>query len=326
MRELMSAEQIDTDRPRWKEIRRKGITATDIPGIMAIEGARKRAHAIYWNKVAGDEIPDSWALERGRILEPRVAEAVGRTYPELDGLQPGPLASHGRRRWQMCTFDLLGAGASVEIKTVGGWRGATAATSWGDAPHGDIPPAILAQCVWQGDIARRAVVILAALNWATGELRFYLIDMADAEVQADLEVMRGEGLAFRERIKSLRPPRASWHPSSRDALVRVYAGAIPEAVQLPDELRDELQATKRGLVAAQHAYDQAANDVRAQLRTATHALDSAGHVFAQRSVYTPRRLSHDLVRQRDPELAAACTTDGSPIDKLLVKGYEDDDT
>jgi predicted phage-related endonuclease len=55
----MTAEEVDADQDRWKQLRRKGVTATDIGSIMRVQGAYGGPARVYWSKVAGDEQPDT---------------------------------------------------------------------------------------------------------------------------------------------------------------------------------------------------------------------------------------------------------------------------
>ena len=333
MRVLMTPEEIDADRGRWKQLRRRGVTASEIGAIMRVEHAFGSPSRSYWEKVAGDEQPDTGSMEMGRWLEPFVAERFAVTFPGLD-VERGPLACHGKRRWQMCTFDLLAweqrtssgrpvGGRTlipVQIKTTATWAG------WGPAPHGDIPPAYLAQCLYEDDIAAVERSILAAINRGSGEIRYYSI-LLDADAYDDIEAMRAAGLQFLdEHVRALRPPLPDWRPATRDALKRVYAGVVPEAISFPNAARRRLLAAKRALTEAQRRYDAAENAIRAGLRTGTEAVDADGTVFATRSVYPHRHISAELLRLHYPEAAEACTVTGlAPVDKLTVKFPKEDD-
>jgi hypothetical protein len=116
------------------------------------------------------------------------------------------------------------------------------------------------------------------------------------------------------------PPEPDYLPDTRGALRRVYAGVIPEAVTTSNALRRRIIAAKRALTKAQRRYDAAENTVRAQLRTATDALDADGQLYARRSVYPHSYVSASLVRERHPLIAAECTVTGDPVDKLLLTG------
>jgi hypothetical protein len=272
-------------------------------------------------------------MEMGRWLEPFVAERFAVKFPGLD-VERGPLACHGKRRWQIGTFDLLAWEARtsngrptggrtlipVQIKTTASWNG------WGPAPHGDIPGAYLAQCLWEDDIAAVERSILAVINRGSGEIRYYWISL-DADAYEDIEAMRSAGAQFlTEHVQALRPPEPGWSPKDRDSLKRVYAGVVPEAIEMSKATRRQLLSAKRALAAAQRRYDLAENRVRAQLRTGTEAVDPDGNVFAVRSVYPHRHISADLVRQLYPQAAADCTvTSLQPVDKLIVKFPHEDD-
>jgi hypothetical protein len=209
----MTAEEIDADRDRWKALRRKGVTASEIGAIMRVEHAFGSPSRSYWEKVAGDEQPDNRQMEMGRWLEPFVAERFAAQFPGFD-VERGPLASHGKRRWQMGTFDLMAweprtsngrpvGGRTlvpVQIKTVRSWEG------WGPAPHGNIPGAYLAQCLYEDDIAAVERSILAAINRGSGEIRYYWIQL-DADAYDDIEAMRAAAQQFRHPRGDRNVPR-----------------------------------------------------------------------------------------------------------------------
>jgi predicted phage-related endonuclease len=327
---LMTPAQFTADRARWKQIRRKGITASEIASIMRVPGAFSSPPAVYWNKAAGDEIPDTGQMAMGRWLEPYVSEQYSKRFP-LIVTEPGPLICHGRRRWQMATPDLLAWGPgegdldparpdlTVQIKTTRTWE------DYGDEPDGEIPPAYLAQCLWEADIAGVRRAQLAVAHRDSGQVRVYDIGVDEPDAQHDLEIMRAEAIEFRKRVESRIPPPMDWHPASRDALKRVYAGAIEEAVVIPRSTGRRLRTRKRALDAAEQAYRLAENEVRARLRTATRAISDDGELYAARSVYPNRRVSVTLLRERYPAIAAECTIEADdPVDKLLVKFPKED--
>jgi hypothetical protein len=320
MKVLMTPEQMDADEPgreRWHALRRGGVTASEIASVMRIEGARPGLTAIYWHKVAGDEIPDAGQMMMGRWLEPFVAERFAAANPSWQ-MERGPLACHGRRQWQIATPDLLGYNGgprpvTVQIKTTARWDG------YGPAPYGDIPPHYLAQCLWEADVCSAAEARLVVIDRGSGQIRTYIIEIG-ADERADIEAMREGAQQFRDMVARRRPPEPDYLPDTRGALRRVYAGTVPEAVTTSNALRREYMAARRCLTAAQQRFDRAENRVRAKLRTATDALDADGQLYARRSVYPHSYVSAALVRERHPGVAAECTVMGDQVDKLLPAG------
>lgn len=324
MKILLVADQVRDNRDHWAKLRRAGITASEIPSIMRVDGCYSSPLAVYWNKVIGDEIPDTDEMALGRYLEPYIAGRFRRLRPELSVVD-GPLIAHGRYRWQMATPDLLAWRGEpgdtpelvVELKTTGTWIG------WGDEPDGAVPPAYLAQVLWSCAVSGARGGWLVAMNRATGKIRCYWIGL-DADARHDIDLMRGEGAAFRDRVKRLDPPEPDWRPATTAALKRVWAATVPEAVTTSNGLRRRVHAAKRNLIAAKHRFGAAENALRAQMRTATVALDAEGEEFASRAVFPHTYLSAALVRERYPEVAAECTvTSDKPTDRLFIKGWDD---
>ena len=94
----------------WLEARRQGVTASEIAAVMGLSPASQDGpYALYHRKTGTlPPIEDNDAMERGRVLEPYIAEKFAQRRPELvvdgDGRQ---LYAHPDRPWQMATPDRL---------------------------------------------------------------------------------------------------------------------------------------------------------------------------------------------------------------------------
>jgi predicted phage-related endonuclease len=84
----MHQEQIDADRPKWLEIRRQGITASEIAAVMGIAPSSHKVaspFALYVAKVTGVEpVGDATEMLMGHHLEPVAADLLARARPELN--------------------------------------------------------------------------------------------------------------------------------------------------------------------------------------------------------------------------------------------------
>ena len=105
----MSAVLIPTaSEAEWLEARRQGVTASEIAVLMGLS-PYSSPYALYHQKTgilpAGD---DSDVMEKGRVLEPVIAEKFAALHPELSVEGDGrSLFAHPDRPWQMATPDRL---------------------------------------------------------------------------------------------------------------------------------------------------------------------------------------------------------------------------
>ena len=92
----------------WLEARRAGITASEIAIVMGLS-PYSSPYALYHQKlgILPSDV-DSDVMERGRVLEPHIAEKFAALHPELAVERDGrTLFAHRDRPWQLATPDRL---------------------------------------------------------------------------------------------------------------------------------------------------------------------------------------------------------------------------
>jgi len=213
--------------PRWLAERRKGVTATDITAIIGLSPYQS-PFGLWWEKTSPD-MPahvDSDRLRLGRELEPyiiaRWAESSGKA---LSGTRQGLFRSTDRP-WQLATPDavLYEDVFNPELGELGDFEPQLAAVaeykSWADADKTswqDGPPArVRAQNLWQMDTLDVAVGHVGVVFLPSGEFRSYVIDHGGRDTHrtahqlcndcTDIEVMRGAGWEFCQRMTGELPP------------------------------------------------------------------------------------------------------------------------
>ena len=213
--------------PRWLAERRKGVTATDITAIIGLSPYQS-PFGLWWEKTSPD-MPahvDSDRLRLGRELEPyiiaRWAESSGKA---LFGTRQGLFRSTDRP-WQLATPDavLYEDVFNPELGELGDFEPQLAAVaeykSWADADKTswqDGPPArVRAQNLWQMDTLDVAVGHVGVVFLPSGEFRSYVIDHGGRDTHrtahqlcndcTDIEVMRGAGWEFCQRMTGELPP------------------------------------------------------------------------------------------------------------------------
>jgi putative phage-type endonuclease len=128
--------------PKWFDLRRGGITATDLPQIL---GLSKFGNArTVWHTKRG-ELPDDYEESEeakwGRILEGPIADEWARMNDVT--VSPIGVLAHLHEPWMRASCDRVinGRNAALEVKT----RSAYVAGRWRD----EVPDDVLAQVAWQ---------------------------------------------------------------------------------------------------------------------------------------------------------------------------------
>lgn len=318
MRELLTQDQIDADKPGWLKTRRELITGTDMAGILGIRGSS--ATKVYYEKTAGIESPDSMAMALGRHDEAFLADLYSGRHPDIHPGYAAPsatltqrgLCAHDDRPWQGATFDRLEDGKPVEFKT------AVRRDDFGEPPHGQIPLRMFIQTLWQGDVAQADVVKLVVLFRPFGPFYCYWIPIDD-EAREDLAVFRQRAEQFRDRylLPQVPPPADAWADTEK-TLKRIYRSAEREPAVIPARLRRWLFAAKVRRDREQERLDELTNQVAAEMGNAAWAIGTDGLTAMQRSLSWPSRISVKRLRAEHPEVAAACT-DSTPEDEPQIR-------
>jgi len=310
----------------WLAARRGGVTASEIAVIMGIAPpGYGSAYALYHQKLGlVDDQPDSAVMERGRVLEPYIAAKFAeRAGFRVEGDGRG-LYAHPERRWQMATPDRV----ICRRPASGQWEVAALADAvleckvadsddeWGDGPA-DIPVHYRAQALWQMDVMGVPTAHVAALFVRQWEVRTYQLDL-DGDAVADLQLMRRAALDFLARIEARDAPDIDWRPATGRAVRALHPGETGEDVEIPRSLAIQYRAAVRRADDAGRRKEEMTNRVLDAIADGRRAIEAAtGERVATRSVSHPRRLSAGLVRERYPDVAAACTTEPERQVKLI---------
>jgi putative phage-type endonuclease len=174
----------------WLAARRRGITASEIAIVMGLSPYSSPFKLYHQKLGALPDDDDQAVFERGRVLEPYIAEKFGKLHPEFAILGDGrSLYAHPDRLWQLATPDrmvnetgetdactcgadlqmhygheprcgqeLLGPVAVLECKTDGG------SDEWGEPGTDEIPVHYRCQALWQMDVMGVAAAHVACLR------------------------------------------------------------------------------------------------------------------------------------------------------------------
>src|SRR5690554_4430447 len=311
--QLLSAEDAVHSNPVWHELRRQGVTASEIPVILGL--SRWDSPWALWHRKRGliDDTDAGESAAWGRRLEPVIADAWAERHPDLV-LERAGLYCHQERDWQMATPDRL-VYESVNVSTIDA-PGAVMPGSpvgllevkhpysfngWGEDGTDEIPAEYLAQCLWQLDVMDLDICWLAA--YTSHQLRVYEIHREGNE--DDLELMRKMAYEFLTREE---PPPLDSHPATLAAVKALHPDIEDRDQQVPARTAAFYQAAKRELDAAKARMREAEAELRVALGNARRAVTADLGVVATRSVYERRSLDGARLRRDHPDLADKYTT------------------
>lgn len=333
--ELLPPAEATPDSERWHELRRAGITASEIAAVLGISPWQS-AFGLYWAKANGWRTDDNEIMSTGRHLEDAIADWWMAEQDPLENLVAARagLYAHPDRPYQLATPDRLihevcpccsdgrcscglygncsdcrntGLGgpahALLECKWVAySWDG------WGEPGTDAVPVYYRAQCLWQLDVLGVDEVHVAALG--PGGFRAYGPIRRD---EKDLRVMRAAGAAFHARLQAGDPPDIDGHTATVAALKKLHPSVGDGPVEVPVVLAEGYRRARALRKAADGHVDRYEARLRAALGDTYARAECGGRLVASRSVYDTARIDVTALRKDLPEVAeqytAKSTTD-----------------
>lgn len=272
----------------WLAARRQGITASEIAVVMGL--SPYDSPFALWHRKRGDlpEIEDSDILERGRILEPYIADKFQASHQDLYIVGDGrELYAHPCRPWQMATPDRLVHDrypvgyepiAVLECKTDAGGDG------WGDEGTDEIPVHYRCQVLWQMDVLGVQAAYVACLSMRSWKLRVYELTI-DMHAAGDLALMRHCAQEFLNRPD---PPGPDWRLATTDALKRLHPSLEDRDAVVGVRTAISYRAACRRYKEAERRKNEMTNRLRAEMGSAARAVTRHGDTVATRQVYEVR--------------------------------------
>lgn len=322
----------------WLAARRQGVTASEIAVVMGLS-PYDSPFALYHRK-RGDlpDVEDTDAMERGRILEPYIAEKFARLHPEFTVMGDGrQLYAHPDRPWQLATPDRLIDGcdcgpdfapfahrcpfdpiAVLETKTDAG-----GSDEWGEDGSDQIPVHYRCQVLWQMDVLGVTAGYVACLAMRSWKLRVYEIAM-DGDAETDLKIMRDTARCFLDDIRDGNAPDVDWRPQTAAALKHLNPKVEQVDVTIGRQLARSYRAAVRREAEAEQRKKLMTNRVLQAIGTGRRAIEAGtGQVIATRSVYPERRIATAALRQDYPDAAKACEVTRDVTKLLPAKPAKD---
>jgi putative phage-type endonuclease len=296
--ELLPPEQAVHGNDRWYQIRKAGVTASEIAIVLGISPYGS-PFSLYWQKVNDWRDDGNAYTSAGRHLEGAIADWWAAEHPGRV-VHPAGLYAHPERPWQLATPDRFvcdpqwhdnpfpddplyrynhlwdsAIEALLECKWVAySWDG------WGEPGTDDIPVHYRAQALWQLDVLGVDEVHFAVLG--PGGFRAYGPIRRD---ETDLAVMRKAGEEFIWRVRELVPPDLDSHTATLGALRRLHPSIGDGDVEIPVELAETYRKARADKAAAQARIDECEARIRAALGSTYARTTCGGRLVASRSVY-----------------------------------------
>jgi putative phage-type endonuclease len=314
--ELLPPHEATPSNPKWHELRRQGISASEIAAVLGISPWQS-PFSCYWQKVEGWQGEDNAEMSAGRRAEGVIADWFADECDPHESLavrsaglyaskdRPWQLATPDRLIWsewemQYGTHGPLGRKllALLECKyLIGGWDG------WGEPDTDDIPVHYRAQALWQLDVMEVDEVFVAA--WHGAEFRCYRV----RRDEKDLRVMRTAGREFMDRLAAGDPPPIDDHTATIATLKQRHPSLEDREVLAPVELAEAYRRARALKARAEKALDGFEARIRDLLGDANR-LTCNGHLVASRSVYErkPYEVGAVTIDKLNPGRAASYLT------------------
>lgn len=172
--------------PRQLEIRRTGVTATDVVVLSGLPYYGRTIHDVWRSKILGDEVlEETEAMSLGNELEPMVVRrlAAKRGLVVVPRPPDEMTVVHPTKPTHIATPDaFLARGHGLGITALGQAKvvGAEAMRRWGPSNDTDqIPDAVFVQVAWELHVTGLPVDCVGALVGA--EVRTYDVRLEDVE-------------------------------------------------------------------------------------------------------------------------------------------------
>jgi putative phage-type endonuclease len=322
--ELLPPAEARPENPRWHDLRRQGVTASEIAVVMGLSKWDSPFN-LYWSKVNGWTSEGNEYTAGGHYLEDAIADWWMAECDPIENLQAqwAGLYAHPDRPWQLATPDRLlylacpacdgtgfagsenGALACRECD-LSGYVGEPVALleckwsayswdDWGEPGSDEIPVYYRAQGLWQMDTLGVDTVHFAALG--PGGFRSYALHR-DERAVADLELMWVAGARFMELLESGTPPPLDSHEATLGALKQLHSLGSGD-VQVPVELAERYRIARADRKAADERVNLCEAQIRDRLGDEFDRAMCGKKLVASRSIYRQSGDSAELTSLED---------------------------
>jgi putative phage-type endonuclease len=231
---IMTNAEIEADRDKWLAYRRDGIGASEAAMLLDLAPDRIGGRfVLYHRKLEGLDTIDTSAMERGRWLEPYVAEQYAKARPHLEVHQGGLYRNTGRP-WMIATPDRIAGDKPVQLKT-------SIPMDEFDEDTGRLPAYHRAQGLWEMATTGAAEVEVPVLFIVQWEVVIFTIKR-DAKAKRDIGLLIEAGEEMRWRLEHRKEPDPDATVACTDTLKRLYP-LEERSCRVPIELARRYRAT-----------------------------------------------------------------------------------
>lgn len=338
--ELLSPTEATPDNDVWHQLRRNGITASEIAAVLGIS-PWESAFSLYWRKANDWRDEGNVFTSAGRHLEDAIADWWMAECDPLQNLQarPAGLYANPDRPWQLATPDRLlymscpgcdgesfrsqhdgslwvctdcmevdGCDPKVVALLECKWVGQPTWDGWGEPGTDEIPVYYRAQVLWQADVLGVSEVHIAALG--PGGFRAYVVRIDDA-ARVDLDVMRSAGLTFFDRFEHGEAPDLDSHSATVHTLQRLHPDLGDGDLEVELELAERYRMARLDRDNAKARVAKCEAEIRSLLGSEYARLVHNKRLVASRSIFE---------RRSDDEHELLAIDDDWPITDRLNPG------
>jgi putative phage-type endonuclease len=255
--------------PEWLELRRTGITASDLPVILGLVSWDSPWALYHRKRGLLPEVEQTDRMRLGSWLEDMIAGYWWDNYGMEASIDYGGLFASSDRPWQMATPDRTLLDRDTKLDAVLECKTSATRDGWGEPGTGDVPAHVRAQVLWQMDTLGVATGHVAVCFLPSGEFRSYTITW-EPGWHDDILGWRDEAWLFLQSVRGELPaPPVDALTVTTKALQAVYAGLDDtQTAELDRELVGSWDSAKAMAKSFQRDVDAYQNAIREAMGTA----------------------------------------------------------
>lgn len=279
----------------WKDLRRKGIGASEVATVNGVPGAYGSPFALWWQKKTGLEVAqgNDDIMAMGTRLEEVIGQVWQERNPDALLVRPGAgLFQHPNVPWLMATPDFLAvypvaddpwpSVAPVECKAYDGGKG------WGTPGTDEVPPHILVQILMQIDVLGAERGYCARMQGK--RITLYTIEAYPTNDEGRRRAMihhwMSQAAAFVASLAADVPPPIDGSSATEATLAAQHSNIVAdERAMVSGDLAFRYRAALADVRDAKARLLQRKNLLREAMGEAEYATDPDGIVIAQRRHY-----------------------------------------
>jgi putative phage-type endonuclease len=246
----------EVESPEWHAARANGLGGSEIAAVLGLSKWASRFSLWHEKKALIPEREQNSEMTVGKYVEPAILRWWLDQHPEYDVTGQAGTYRSTERPWQIANPDHLAESLAAKPAIVE-CKFALYDYEWGPERTDEIPPYYLAQCRWYLDVFGFDTCYVAVLFGGSGRFAEYVVRQDEADVQ----LMRAEGLAFIESLAANERPDIDAHGATYEALRETAPGVGSGDLEVSQEVALQYLAARADLAAATEKAQFAANRV-----------------------------------------------------------------